>query len=338
MTVQAPRWRLFGWMRRHPWRSLLLTLLVCFLLLNFLAFQHARAMLTFHTGRARTPPPQALSFGQKVKVLLCGVSVPRPTNTRTPEEVGLTADTVRIPTDDGLNLEGWLLTPPKPRGTVVLFHGYAACRSTLLEQGRTIHDLGFAVFLLDFRGSGGSDGSATTLGYHEAHDVAAAVRLVRTLGLPRPLVLYGQSMGGAAVLRSIAALDVHPDAIVLESVFDRMLGTVRNRFSIMGVPSFPAAELLVFWGGVQAGFSGFAHNPIDYAPRVGCPALVLHGAEDRHATLADGRQLHAHLAGRKELVVFAGAGHTSLLEADRTRWTAVVAQFLTGLVDDARSP
>jgi pimeloyl-ACP methyl ester carboxylesterase len=140
-------------------------------------------------------------------------------------------------------------------------------------------------------------------------------------------------MGGAAVLRSIAALDVHPDAVILESVFDRMLGTVRSRFVLMGVPSFPAAELLVFWGGVQIGFSGFEHNPVEYAPSCRCPALVLHGAEDRHAKLEDGQAIFRNLTGSKEMVVFARAGHTSLQEADRERWAAAVDQFLTKLAE-----
>jgi alpha-beta hydrolase superfamily lysophospholipase len=240
---------------------------------------------------------------------------------------------LHISTDDGLRLEAWLLAPPKPKGTVVLFHGYATCRSSLLEQGRAFHDLGFAAVLVDFRGSGGSDGSATALGYHEAQDVSAAVRHLQTLGMPRPVVLYGQSMGGAAVLRSIATLDVQPDGIILESVFDRMLGTVRNRFALMGVPAFPAAELLVFWGGVQAGISGFSHNPVEYARACNCAALVLHGTEDQNARLEEGRAIFNNLAGSKEMVEFAGAGHTSLYKVEAELWTAVVGQFLAKQVE-----
>jgi alpha-beta hydrolase superfamily lysophospholipase len=225
-------------------------------------------------------------------------------------------------------LEGWLLAPPNPRGTVLLFHGYAASRSSLLEEGRAFYEMGFAAVLIDFRGSGGSDGNVTTLGYLEAHDVAAAIRQVRSRGLPGPLILYGQSMGGAAVLRSIAALYVKPDAIILESVFGRMLETVRNRFGLMGVPSFPGAELLIFWGSVQVGFPGFSHNPEEYARACECAALVLHGAEDRHARPEEGEAIYKNLRGNKELVVFSGVGHTSLYGVAPERWKEVVGQFL----------
>lgn len=330
MKSTIPAWRrLLAWLRGHPWRTSGLVLLFCFLLLNLLAYQHAHAMLTYSAEPYPTLSPQAFSAWRKIKALVFGVTIARPENTRTPQDLGLRAETFRIPGDGGIDLEGWLLLPPNPRGTVLLFHGYAASRSSLLQEARAFHDMGFAAVLIDFRGSGGSTGHTTTVGYEEAEDVAAVVRHVRSLGLARPLILFGQSMGGAAVLRSIAALEVRPDAIILESVFDRMLTTVRNRFDLMGVPSFPAAELLVFWGGMQVGFSGFGHNPAEYARHCDCATLVLHGAQDRHAKPEEGKAIYENLAGSKEIVVVADAGHTSLLGAGPGQWKAVVWNFLT---------
>ncbi|OWK46717.1 hypothetical protein FRUB_00416 [Fimbriiglobus ruber] len=315
-----------------------MVLTVSFLGLNLLAYQHARAMLTFQGEAERTPSPQSLTFGQKVNVLARGVTIPRPKNMRSPQDLGLVSETVRYSTADGLNLEGCLIVPPRPRGTVILFHGYTASRATLLEQGQFFHEQGFATLLVDFRGSGGSDGSTTSLGYHEAQDVDASVRYARSRELPGPLILYGFSMGGTAILRSIAALDTRPDAVILESVFARMLGAVRNRFDLMGVPSFPAAELMLFWGGVQVGFSGFDHNPVEYSSACRCAALVLHGAEDRNAKPEEGRAIYEHLTGSKEMVVFAGAGHTSLYAADPKQWTTVVSQFLVKQTEGVTQP
>lgn len=82
-------------------------------------------------------------------------------------------------------------------------------------------------------------------------DVAGSMAYVRAISPHQPLILYGQSMGGAAIMRAIDVNDIQPDAIIIEAVFDKMLSTVQNRFSAMGLPSFPGAHLLVFWGGVQ---------------------------------------------------------------------------------------
>jgi len=320
---------LLGGIRRHPWRTLVALLLVGFVGLNVVAYQHARKMLTFQPDAAeRTASPRKLSVGEKLRVLATGVSLPRPTITRTPESVGLDYETFQARSASGVSLAGWVIRPPNPRGTVMLFHGYASSRSSLLNEAREFYGLGYVAVLVDFRGCGGSDGNQTSLGYYEAEDVATTVDYVRDRGLPGPVVLYGQSMGGAAVLRSISADQVRVDAVILESAFGRMRDAVCNRFAMMGVPSFPSADLLVFWGSVQVGFSGFKHNPCEYARDCDCAALVLHGADDLHATVQEADAIYQNLRGKKELVVFADAGHAPLLAAPSSPWKAVIGEFL----------
>ena len=85
------------------------------------------------------------------------------------------------------------------------------------------------MLLVDFRGVGGSSGNTTTVGVREAEDVAIAVNYTRSLDLKRPIVLYGVSMGTAAILKAVAQKKVNPDAIVLELPFTRLLDAVRSR-------------------------------------------------------------------------------------------------------------
>lgn len=194
----ADRRRRLGSLRRRPWRTLGVALLLGFVALNVLAYRHAGAMLTYHPGAPRPPSPESLTWSQKVQVLLSGVALPRPTNQRSPDEFRLKADTVAFRAADGTRLEAWLMRHAEPRGTVLVFHGYSASRASMLDEAAEFFRLGYHVLLVDFRGCGGSDGTTTTLGYLEAEDVVAAVEYVRQNGLPRPLVLYGQSMGAAA--------------------------------------------------------------------------------------------------------------------------------------------
>ena len=121
---------------------------------------------------------------------------------------------------------------------------------------------------------------------------------------------------------------VAPDAVILEAVFDTMLNTVRNRFASMGVPAFPSAQLLVFWGGRQWGFNGFAHNPVEYATALRCPALFMHGANDPRATVAEGRRVFAAVPGSKEFKEFASAGHEAYIAGHPDAWRTAVAQAL----------
>jgi hypothetical protein len=211
---------------------------------------------------------------------------------------------------------------------ILMFHGYAACKAGLLPESKALHELGYAILLVDFHGSGGSGGSDTSVGFAEAEDVAAAVAYARRRWRQRPLLLYGQSMGSAAVLRAIAIHGVNAQAIMLECPFDRLLSTVENRFTAMGLPSFPFARLLVFWGGVQCGFPAFTHNPVDYAQHVQCPVLLLHGRQDQRVSAAQAQRIFDRFPGAKQIELFDGVAHGSLFAAKPEQWARAVSQFL----------
>jgi alpha-beta hydrolase superfamily lysophospholipase len=304
--------------------------LTAFLALNVVAYFHVWSMLHFAGHRERTPPPERLGWPEKAKVILVGVELPRPANWRTPADIGLAFVTHRFATADGMELEAWWIAHPLPRGVVLLFHGYGATKSDPLEEARAFHALGFSTFLVDHRGHGGSAGDWTSIGYHEARDVVAAVDYVRSQVRPSaPLILYGQSMGAVAIVRAVAVAPVNPSAVIVEGLYDRIINAIRNRFGSMGLPSFPSAELLGFWGGVQMGFPAFRHNPVDYARTITVPVLMLHGADDPRATRQQARRVFDALPGHKEFVEFSGLKHQSLYRASQERWTSAVAAFLS---------
>ncbi len=305
---------------------------------NLLAYRHAHAMLHFAQAGERTRPPEALSRWQKLKILLNGVTIPKPQNLTTPANFNLPFETHYMKVAKNITLEAWYIPHPRPKGIVVMFHGYAAAKSSLLPEAQTWRELGYAAFLVDFRGSGGSSGNTTGIGYTEADDVAAAVEYVRPISAEYPLILYGQSMGGAAILRATAIYRITVDALIIEAVFDKMLSTVQYRFAAMGWPAFPAAPLLIFWGGIHMGYNGFHHNPLEYAAAVSCPTLLLHGADDPRATLAQAQAVFQNLGGPKQFEIFAGVKHESYLAARPEQWKRVVAQFLTGQVPGPLQP
>jgi alpha-beta hydrolase superfamily lysophospholipase len=316
------------WVWAHRKRSALLFLLLLFVLLNVLAYVHARAMTHYAEAGDRTDRPEGLSFLGKVRVLCTGVTVPRPSGKGTPADRGLAFEGRHLDVADGTRLEAWHVPHPRARGLVLLFHGYASCKADLLPEIAAFHELGYATLAVDFRGSGGSSGDVTTIGVREADDVAAACAHARDKGLGSPVILFGKSMGAAAVLRAVSVHGLRPDALVLECPFDRLLSTVEARFEAMGVPAFPAARLLVFWGGVQHGFDGFAHNPAEYARAVRCPALFLHGEGDPRVSVAQVESVAAAVQGPRQTVIFSGLGHECYVSARPRPWRDAVSGFL----------
>lgn len=312
-------------------RLFLAALLCCLILVNLLAFMQARAMTRFVESGGRTGRPEQLSVVERIGLLLSGMRIPRPINRRTPAALGLPYEPHRIPSAGGAVLDAWFIPGAGDRPIVALFHGYAATKSTLLEIAREFHRLGHPALLVDFYGSGDSSGSGTTVGVKEADDVGAVVEYSRRTWPQRRLVLYGFSMGGAAVLRALAINGVRAAGAIIEASFDSLLNTARNRFGAMGLPASPFTELLLFWGGVQNGFNPFAHNPVDYARVIRIPVLILHGGADLRVPPGQARSVAAALKGNARLVVYEGVPHIPVVVAKRDEWRRDVASFLESI-------
>jgi uncharacterized protein len=304
-----------------------LTVVSLLVVVNGLAIMHARAMSQFVNQGQRTTCIEKISIREKARTLVSGVRIPRPQNTLTPAFLGLPFETGRISAKNG-QLEVWVIRNDDACAWAILFHGYSSSKDSLLEVAARLHRLGMCVVLVDFHGSGGSFGSTTTIGFAEAQDVVDAVSWVReTYGEPAP-VLYGFSMGAAAILRAVAFYRVHARALILHASFDRMLTTVKHRFEMLHVPTFPAAELLVFWGGKLNRFNAFLHNPKDYATQVTIPALVLHGDLDTRVTTEEAQSIFNALRGKKIFHAFPTGVHDPVAEVPEAQWVDVVGSFL----------
>mgnify|MGYP001799892536 CR=1 FL=1 len=324
--------------RFRRWRYVgLLGVVIAVAAFNGIAWMQARAMTQYLEGPVvKTEKPELLSAREKAWVVLTGVRVPRPTNARNPETVGLAYETrtVELPQDE--SLETWF-SPVEPSsapslGVVLLFPPYGASKQSLLAPGKIFHELGYDVLWVDFRGAGGSSGSDTTMGVREGEDVASAVRYVEQTWAGKPVVLFGGSLGAVAVMRAIAHENITPAAVILESPFDRLLNTVRRRFNASGLPAFPSAETLVFWGGLQAGIDGFSHNPTEYAESMRMPVLLLHGEADTRVTNEDAEAIFSQLSGQKELAFFPTVGHGAFASEHPQEWTQKVQTFLSDTV------
>ena len=260
-----------------------------------------------------------------------GIGFARPKNYKLPSDRGLEYTTQRIDISNSEWLETWSIEPVvEAKGTVILFHGKDGIKSNLIEPAKTFYDLGYRALLVDFRGSGKSSGNVTTIGAKESKDVVLAVNYIKQ-NYGGPIVLYGFSMGSAAILKAISEDKIEPDAIVLEHPFARLTSAVKYRLKKSKVPTSPIGELLVFWGGIQHGFNGFAHNPVNYAARVKCPTLIVYGEQDVTVDKADVEELYAQIPTHKKLVAFSQAQHELLVKAQPQLWRSSISSFLKEL-------
>lgn len=237
----------------------------------------------------------------------------------TPERRHLDAEEVHYGSTFAWRLRG------RGPDTVFLFHGYGGSAANVLDEAAWFQARGFTAICVDFPNSGGSEHTATTLGWREADTVRAAVEGEAPRGR---VLLFGQSMGSAAILRAVGAEGLHADALVLENPYDNLVRTVGNRFEKFSLPRWPGAELLVLFGGWEVGFDGFALNPAEYARGVTAPTLLLAGDADERVRPEDTRRVGGALAGPHTVELFPHAGHVAMRDADGKRWSRVVTAFL----------
>jgi lysophospholipase len=105
---------------------------------------------------------------------------------------------------DGARLRyGWAEPPDQRKGVVVFLPGFQATAEAVFETSRNLLDAGYAVWVLDRRGQGGSDRwldnrqKSYSIGIeHDAHDVELFAHDIVHGRAGEPRFLAGESLGG----------------------------------------------------------------------------------------------------------------------------------------------
>jgi pimeloyl-ACP methyl ester carboxylesterase len=243
-------------------------------------------------------------------------------------------DTVRFPSSDGLELSATFI-PPLPEGnstTIIFVHGLGGNRGNLLRQAEMLYPHGYGALLLDLRGHGDSDGTFTTFGYAEVADIQGAVDYLATrpeAGADR-IGIVGASLGGAVVIRATARIP-EIDVMVAESTYTSIEDNIADGVhGLTGLPPFPFADLVVFFGAQHTGVDIEAVRPVDdiglIAPR---PVMITHGTEDLLIPFRNGQTLFEAAGTPKEMVVIEGAGHGDFVDVDPIRFEQEMVEFFT---------
>jgi pimeloyl-ACP methyl ester carboxylesterase len=118
------------------------------------------------------------------------------------------AEDVTFQASDRTSLSGWLFKGAPGHPAIVLAHDLGASKNTLISLAVVLNQSGFTVLAFDFRGHGGSGGSASTLGIDEARDVIGAVDFLASLPAgevdTRRIGIYGTGMGAHAAVLAAA--------------------------------------------------------------------------------------------------------------------------------------
>ena len=236
---------------------------------------------------------------------------------------------VHFTTSDGLVLKGWYV-PPRNGALVIFVDGLNGNRTELLDEADFITAAGYGAFLFDLRNHGESEGNVTTLGLYEVRDVQAAVAFVRqTAGPNLPVALFGHSMGAATVLLAAVKLP-EVRAVIAESAYSSVEDNIAEGVrGLTGLPPFPFAPLIVFFGEREAGVDIRSVRPLDVVGQISPrPLLLIHGELDSLILVENSRRLYAAAREPKELYILPNAGHGGFLQAAPQEYPRRILVFL----------
>ena len=182
-----------------------------------------------------------------------GGSPPKFPYWRDPADASIYFRDVTLTTADGVNLAAWYVPAIHASGrantpTILLAHGFLDRRWFMLHLVPRLHEAGYTVMLLDFRGHGDSDKRPATVGREEVLDLQAALDWLEAEGVGGRVGGSGMSMG-AATLVNTAAQDDRIEALVLDSSFadwkDTDFGEDYRLPPEWLVPDVPSPEQLI---------------------------------------------------------------------------------------------
>jgi alpha-beta hydrolase superfamily lysophospholipase len=215
------------------------------------------------------------------------------------------------------HVNSWWWPADDPKAPAVLYlHGARWNLTGQLFRIQQLHDFGFSVFAIDYRGFGKSDGdlpSEETV-YEDAR--VAWQALAQRQPDPKRRFIYGHSLGGAIAIDLASHLDRSgaPQArgLIVESSFTTLADIARS----FSYPWLPLQLIL-----------SQKFDAVDKIAQVGMPVLVVHGTDDRYVPSRFSEQLFEAAPGRKKLLLIEGGTHNNSMRVGESAYRRAFAEL-----------
>lgn len=226
----------------------------------------------------------------------------------TPEDYGLSFESITLTTEDGVNLSGWFIPQEQTeqkKEAIILLHGYPADKGDILPSTAFLADT-YDLLYIDFRSLGESSGSYSTLGIFEQKDLAAAVNFLKKRGYQH-IGVWGFSVGGATALIH-APKNPDIDAVVSISAYARLSDLAKEAFQIPYLRSV-LAQCLRGYAYLLWGTDINKVAPADAVRRYQKPVLVIHPSNDQVIPFSHGRTIKQALQTNTQAEFWFPEGH-----------------------------
>jgi len=226
----------------------------------------------------------------------------------------------RLPVRSGKttqHVNSWWWPADDPKAPAVLYlHGARWNLTGQLFRIQQLHDFGFSVLAIDYRGFGKSDGdlpSEETV-YEDAR--VAWQALAQKQPDPKRRFIYGHSLGGAIAIDLASHLDgggaAQARGLIVESSFTTLADIAKS----LSYPWLPLQLIL-----------SQKFDAVDKIAQVGMPVLVVHGTDDRYVPSRFSERLFEAAPGRKKLLLIEGGTHNNSMRVGESAYRRAFAEL-----------
>ncbi|SNX60169.1 hypothetical protein SAMN06296273_1632 [Nitrosomonas ureae] len=243
-----------------------------------------------------------------------------------PKTAGYAPENVFFTDASQRKLHGWWFPAQKypVKATVIFFHGNAENLTSHFLHLAWISQENYNFFIFDFPGFGRSEGKPTPQSCIESgHAAVDWVNKHKAEG--KPIIIYGQSLGGIIALRT--AIDkksaTNLKLVVADSTFDSFREIARVKLS-----HYWLTWLIQPLGYVLLSDRWAPRNLESLSP---VPALVIHGQKDTTVEPIFGNRIFEKLAEPKTLWKIPDGIHTDVFSRHEYKYRTKFISFLKGL-------
>jgi pimeloyl-ACP methyl ester carboxylesterase len=199
---------------------------------------------------------------------------------------------LNIPSFDNKKLNGLLFKTPNPKGLIFYLHGNGSELNSWGNIASVYTDLGYDIFILDYRGYGKSEGKIE----HQDQflkDASFAYANLSKRYRQDKIIIIGYSIGTGAA--TYLASTENPKMLILQSPYYNFL-----EFSSARAPFIP--DFL----------KKFTFPTNQYITKVKAPIYIFHGDEDHLISLDNSLRLQKLLKPKDRLFTLKSEGHAGM--------------------------
>ena len=214
---------------------------------------------------------------------------------------------ISIKTADQVNLHALLFKVPQPNGVIFYLHGNAGALNSWGEVADIYNQLGYDVFLLDYRGYGKSQGQISSQKQFY-QDAQVAYDVVKKRYKEEAIVVLGYSIGTGAATK--IAAENHPRLLILQAPYYSLTDMMRQFYPI--IPAFVLK---------------YKFETYKYITACKMPVLLFHGDQDEVIYYGSSVRLKKLLKPEDMLITLQGQSHNGM--SDNPDYLAALSKVLS---------